>query len=95
MKDILLDNDNDLKILNGDFVIGESLEQRQKLIVQSAKNDFKQFPEMGAGLEAFLDDDDSQALFAEIREQFKLDKMTLKSIGFDDEGNILIDGKDD
>ncbi len=49
-KDILLDEDNDLLIVNGDLVIGESEEQDIKMILQAVKNDYKQFPELGVDL---------------------------------------------
>lgn len=94
MNDLILDSDNDLKIVNGDFAIGDNLVQRQQLIIQSAKNDWKQYPEMGVGMDMFLEDEDYASLFAEVREQFRLDGMVLTHIGFDDEGNIHIDGKD-
>lgn len=48
--DILLDEDNDLLIVNGDFVLGESEEQDIKMILQAVKNDYKQFPELGVNL---------------------------------------------
>ncbi len=49
-KDIVLDNDNDLKFLNGDFLIEDSEEQEIKMILQAVKNDYKQFPELGVNL---------------------------------------------
>lgn len=49
-KDILLDENNDLLIKNGDFAVGESEEQEIKMILQAVKNDYKQFPELGVDL---------------------------------------------
>ncbi len=49
-KDILLDEDNDLIIQSGDFVLDESEEQDIKMILQAVKNDYKQFPEIGVDL---------------------------------------------
>lgn len=49
-KDILLDENNDLLIQNGDFVIGISEEQEIKMILQAVKNDYKQTPELGVNL---------------------------------------------
>lgn len=94
MTDLILDDDNDLRAAAGDLVAGDDLIQRQKVIAEATKNDFKQFPEMGVDVENYLEDEDPQALFAEIREQYRLDKMTLKSIGIDKEGKIFIDAKD-
>ena len=49
-KDVLLDEDNDLIIANGDFVFDESEEQEIKMILQAVKNDYKQTPELGVDL---------------------------------------------
>ena len=49
-KDILLDDDNDLWIENGDFVIGDSEYQEIKSILQAVKNDYKMKPEIGVNL---------------------------------------------
>lgn len=47
MKDFLLDEDNDLKIDMGDFVIGESKIQEVTAILVSTKGEFKDSPIMG------------------------------------------------
>ncbi len=49
-KDILLTSDNDLQILNGDFVIGESLMQEVGIILQMSQGDLKSDPLIGANL---------------------------------------------
>ncbi len=48
--DILLDEDGDLLIVNGDFVIGESIDQEVGLILQSNKGEYKEFPTFGLNL---------------------------------------------
>jgi hypothetical protein len=48
--DILLDEDGDLSIVNGDFVIGESLDQEVAAILQLNKGDLKEFPVLGPNL---------------------------------------------
>ena len=48
--DILLDDDGDLAIVNGDFVIGESLDQEVAAILQLNKGDLKEFPVLGPNL---------------------------------------------
>ena len=50
MKDLLLEDDYDLAIANGDFRIGESETQEVALILQSSKGDWKQDPLCGANL---------------------------------------------
>lgn len=49
-KDILLNEDNDLQILNGDFVIGESTIQEVGIILSLTKGDLKSDPLVGADL---------------------------------------------
>lgn len=49
-KDILLDDTGDLAIVDGDFVIGDSLDQETEAIILSIKGDFKEFPTFGTNL---------------------------------------------
>lgn len=73
-KDILLDDNNDLLIQDGDFVIGESEEQEIKCILQAVKNDYKQTPELGVNLVEFLNSSDSaRALKQIIKLNLRLD----------------------
>lgn len=53
-KDILLTANNDLQILNGDFVIGESEMQEIGLILQSSQGEFKNEPLIGANLTTMI-----------------------------------------
>ncbi len=52
MKDLI--HNQDLEILNGDFVVAESGSQDVGLIVCSHKGEFKQFPDLGFGINAYL-----------------------------------------
>lgn len=54
MKDFLTDDNGDLLIVNGDFVIGESSHQHINDIVLSNKGDFKQWPLLGFGAHRYL-----------------------------------------
>lgn len=54
MKDILLDNENNIKILNGDFDVGESEMQEVALILQSTQGDWKMNPILGPNLYRFI-----------------------------------------
>lgn len=54
MKDILLTDSNDIKILNGDFDIGESEMQEVGLILQSTQGEWKEFPLLGPNLFRFI-----------------------------------------
>lgn len=53
-KDIILDVNNDLLFENGDLVLRDSESQEVRLILEAVKNDFKQYPVIGANLVDFL-----------------------------------------
>ncbi len=48
--DLLLNDENDIQIANGDFVIGESLTQEVALILKSSQGEWKNDPLTGANL---------------------------------------------
>lgn len=48
--DILLDSNNDLQVVGGDFVIGESLLQEVGIILQMNQGELKSDPLIGANL---------------------------------------------
>lgn len=52
--DIMLDENNDLKIMNGDFVVGESTMQEVKLILQLNQGELKSDPILGPNLFTLL-----------------------------------------
>lgn len=49
-KDILLEIEGDLKVVNGDFVVDESIDQEVALILQSSKGEYKENPAFGLDL---------------------------------------------
>ena len=53
-KDILLDDNNDLKILNGDFDFGDSEMQEVGQILQSTQGEWKMTPILGPNLYRFI-----------------------------------------
>lgn len=90
MKDLLLNDNNDLLLHTGDFTIGESKMQQQRLVLQSHKGEWKQHPLVGVGVESFLEDEEVEELFAEIREQFKIDGHIIKSLELNNMGKIIV-----
>lgn len=81
--DILLDENDDLLIEDGDFVIGESSLQHQRLLLLCNKGEFKETPTCCVGLSRFLETGDSQALAREIDVEFTKDGMKVKQIAID------------
>lgn len=89
MKDILLNEDFDLLIENGDLVIGESTNQHQQLLLLTKKGDWKENPTVGVGLAGYLKDDADSDLLGAIRTEFEKDGMTVNSIELKNEDFII------
>lgn len=89
--DILLDEDFELKITNGDFAIGECTQQHQNLLLLSHKGSFRQSPLVGVGLSSFLMDNDLTRLKEEVQKQFELDGMVFRSLEAESFEDLEID----
>lgn len=50
VQDILIDDDADLRIENGDFVVGDSDQQHVLLIINTFPGHWKQYPTCGVGI---------------------------------------------
>lgn len=94
MNDVLLGEDYDLQIADGDLVVGLSDNQHQACLLLAEKGSFKQFPTMGVGLTNFLKDDSPADLLREVRLEFSTDGMKVKSLGMEN-GKLLIDASYD
>lgn len=80
MTDILLDDGFDLKIENGDLVIGDSTEQHQQLLLLANKGELREFPTRGVGIRGWLLDDQAGNLNGAIKREFEADGMTVESV---------------
>lgn len=80
VQDILLNNDNDLIIVDGDFKIEDSIEQNQKCIILAASGDYKQKPTMGVNIFNFLNDERPEDMLREIRLQLADDGMKVNKM---------------
>lgn len=78
--DYLNDANDDLLIQNGDFVIGESSQQHQSLLLRLKKGELRQYPKTGVGIDGFLLDDNPGDVYQEIQKQFEADGMVVRSI---------------
>ena len=90
-KDILLDDTLDLQIVNGDFVIGESTEQNQKMLILADKAEFKEYPMRGVGVLRYLEEETPDNLAREIRQEFTIDGMTVNKIKIANDLTIQVD----
>ena len=62
-KDILVDENNDLMISNGDFVIGPSDVQHVDHIIMAFPGEYKEHPEIGLGAVAYVKSNTSKVKF--------------------------------
>lgn len=84
-QDILLDDENDLAVADGDFVIGPSAEQEAVLLLKSHKGAWRESPTVGMGIDYYLKKRVGQSPLITSRPQFIRDaKLTLEADGFRD-----------
>lgn len=80
-KDILLDKTGDLRIENGDFVIGESTQQEVELLLTSKKGSWKESPLVGANIQQYLKQREGQtAALKEAKIQMKADGLRVNKL---------------
>lgn len=81
MKDILLDKDNNIKILNGDFDVGESEMQEVELILQSTQGEWKTNPILGPNLYQYIKSKVSKTeIDSQVRIHLAMDSKDFKSL---------------
>ena len=91
MIDLLLTDDFDLDIQNGDFVIGDSTKQNQQCILLATQGEYKEHPEVGVGMINHILEDDIQQMLINAQRQFEHDGMIVNTLESDENGNLLID----
>lgn len=92
-KDYLLDDDFDLRIENGDFVVGESTAQHQKLLLMYNKGELRQYPRTGVGVISFINDDNLGDLYQEVIKHFKADDMDVQKLEIFPDGRMNVEAK--
>jgi hypothetical protein len=82
--DLLLDENFDLQIKDGDLVIGESTRQHQQSILILEKGENREFPSIGVGLNSWILDDYAQGdLVRAIKQNFEADGMNVLAVKFE------------
>ena len=92
MKDILIDDGNDLRLSEGDFEVGYSDNQQQKAILTTEKGEWKEHPEVGVGIAQMLADDLYTEMIIEIKKQLEYYCMQIRDVALQENGKLFIDG---
>jgi hypothetical protein len=79
IQDIILDSNNDLSFVGGDFKVGDSLYQEAKAILENPPASFKLNTNLGIDLVNEIDEDGGINFTGEFKKQLKLDGKKLKS----------------
>jgi hypothetical protein len=84
--DILLGDDNDLIIRDGDFAVGDSTQQHQKHLLMAEPGDYKQNPLIGIGAQSYLDDEGPGDLLRAMRKELVRDGMIVQNLSVGSDG---------
>lgn len=92
MRDILLDENNDLKIVNGDFLIGESTNQNVELLFKTSPGEWKEHIETGIAIQRSNNGNLDRFLDRTIRVQMEADGYNIEKLVINELG-VSIDGQ--
>lgn len=80
-KDIILNQNNEIQFLNGDFFVGDSGDQHIQTIIQANKGQFYESPLVGVGISSKINGPFDRAnLSREVREQLQADGFNIKRL---------------
>lgn len=82
-QDFLLDDDGDLLIQDGDFVVGASDVQHIEDIIQSFAGSWKQYPILGVGILTYLKSQNAMAAVSVIKSQLQSDGYSVGGVKID------------
>ena len=92
MRDILLDENNDLRIVNGDFLIGESTNQNVELLFKTSPGEWKEHIETGIAIQRSNNGNLDRFLDRTIRVQMEADGYNIEKLVINELG-VSIDGQ--
>ena len=92
MKDLLLDDDGDLKIINGDFVIGEAEVQSVERLLISKPGEWKEFPQVGCDIKKSMNGSIGRFLERNVRVQLESDGFSIEKLNITEKGIELKGG---
>ena len=92
MRDIMLDENNDLRIVNGDFLIGESTNQNVELLFKTSPGEWKEHIETGIAIQRSNNGNLDRFLDRTIRVQMEADGYNIEKLVINELG-VSIDGQ--
>ncbi|MBB6131321.1 hypothetical protein [Mucilaginibacter lappiensis] len=72
MNDLILDNNLDLAIQNGDFLIDDCEQQNQELILIATQGSFRESPLTGVGIAKYIKSSFSVSKIDQLRQKIRL-----------------------
>ena len=90
MKDILITQDFDLDIVNGDLAVGSSQAQQPQLLLNTSPGEWPNAPTTGVGIARYIEAADQASLARRIQTELTADGMRVDSINING-SNIQID----
>jgi len=91
MRDMILDTNRDLNIVNGDFLIGESTNQNVELLLISTPGEWKEYIETGVAIARAGNGNIDRFLDRTIRVQMEADGFDVTTLKIKETG-VTIDG---
>lgn len=88
MNDILLNDNDEVLVTNGDFTVGFSDQQHQKHLILIEKGEIKRNVTAGVGAMRYLESEKEAELLREIVVQFNGDGIQINNISIDSTGVI-------
>ena len=90
MKDILITEDFDLDIVNGDLAVGSSQAQQPQLLLNTSPGEWPNAPTTGIGIARYIESADQASLARRIQTELTADGMQVNRINIDG-SNIKIE----
>jgi hypothetical protein len=80
--DFLLDDDDELLMRTGDFVIGDASKQHAKCLVRAVPGQYRQWPMVGADVFSQLNGPNPDVWVRNLRLQLEADGMAVEEVSY-------------
>lgn len=89
MNDFSLDDNEDIDLATGDFMLTESTPQHQRQLLLNTKGDFKEKPTIGVGALSYIDDENFSGLIRAVNIEFSRDGMEVHNVSLSEGGTVV------